>query len=233
MRSSILIIDKAIEPSRMEESEWLKQGGTTVHAATMQEGIEKVINNPHLFAVINADSINYLPLLKVMRDLTSTLIFVATSNYNLDEQAMALYAGADYYTMILDDAKQNVKLASAIIHRSYERNKKPPKTANIIIYENIIVVPDTRRIYCNDERLLLTKKEYEILFYLITNHDCVLSYGQIYSAVWKQEHDKAATHTLRNFIFQIRNKLKEKHAQHEYIHNERDYGYRFSLKPDE
>lgn len=69
----------------------------------------------------------------------------------------------------------NVQLALAQLLRCNERDKPPRKPSGMMTYEKFLVLSDSRRIFYNAARLKLTKMEYEILRYLIENHDFPLS----------------------------------------------------------
>ncbi|MCQ6557138.1 winged helix-turn-helix domain-containing protein [Paenibacillus mendelii] len=81
-----------------------------------------------------------------------------------------------------------------------------------------------KQVYVNLCRLELTKKEYGILEYLLSNKDKVLSAGEIIEHVWDSDSD------LFSNSFKVHiNSLKKKLAVHlgdkEIIRNTRGIGY--------
>jgi len=97
---TMLEVDKDIEVSKREQTEWLKHGISTVRVDTMQEAIEKLTKEPFLFTATNAGNVNYLPLLKTMRDTAPTFIFIIDTNYTTEKEVEALHNGADVYTKL-------------------------------------------------------------------------------------------------------------------------------------
>ena len=47
--------------------------------------------------------------------------------------------------------------------------------------------PAHRKVYCDDQEISLTAKEYDLLCLLATNKGRVLTYDQIYQKVWGEE----------------------------------------------
>lgn len=228
----MLVVDKNIEVSRVEQAEWLKHGIPTVRVDTMQEAIERLTKESFLFTVINADNVNYLPLLKVMRETALTLIFIIATECTVEKTIEAIRNGADVFTEFNADVEQNVQLALAQLLRCAERDVAPKNPHGMMIYENFLVLSDSRRVYYHDERITLTKKEYDLLHYFIANHDISLSYRKIYRRVWGGDITETSRKTLLNTVDKLKRKIAEMNSDHNYFLNEREHGYIFSAKAD-
>jgi two-component system KDP operon response regulator KdpE len=75
------------------------------------------------------------------------------------------------------------------------------------------------------EELKLTPTEYEILKYMASQADRVVTHRQLLKAIWGpnfQEH----THYLRIYIGQLRHKIEDDPTQPRYILTESGIGYR-------
>ena len=57
----------------------------------------------------------------------------------------------------------------------------------VITIPGFTIYPARRKIYHNRQEIYLTAKEYDILCLLESNKGIVLTYGQIYRAVWNEE----------------------------------------------
>lgn len=64
-----------------------------------------------------------------------------------------------------------------------------------------------RKVYCNDEEVHLTAKEYDLLCLLAENKGCVLTYEQIYRKVWKEEAFGNANNAIKCHIRNLREKI--------------------------
>lgn len=227
----MLVIDKDIEVSTREQAVSDRRGVSAVRVDSMQEAIEKHLSEPYLFTVINADNIQYKPLFKVLRGVTAAPILMITSNFKVGDQTESLLLGADGYTMF-HSPDENFDSAMAFLKNYNERVNKTGLPPGTTFYKNFLVMTPTRRIFCNDERLQLTKMEYRILHYLIMNHDIILTYKQIYRKVWDRAYDESAHQALWDYILRIRKKIRAVAGNTEYIINERDVGYRFTASHD-
>jgi DNA-binding response OmpR family regulator len=160
----MLVVDKNIEVSMREQTEWLKHGISTVRVSSMQEAIEKLTKEPFLFTAINADNVNYLPLLKTMGETALTFIFIIDTNYTTEKEVIALHNGADVYTKFNSNVELNVRLALAQLLPCNERDKQPKLPTGMIIYDGFLVSATSHQIFCNDVNIKLTKKEYDLLY---------------------------------------------------------------------
>lgn len=78
---------------------------------------------------------------------------------------------------------------------------------------------------CNNQKLNLTKHEFELLKVLIKNQNQVMTKSMLFDLVWGDE-DSADDNTLNVHISKIRNKLKEANSKEEYIETIWSVGYR-------
>lgn len=87
----------------------------------------------------------------------------------------------------------------------------------------------THSVKVDNQRLSLSKKEFDILYMLYSNPEVAFTKEQIYEAVW-HEASNGYCHAVENTIFQIRKKIKVYSAQHDFIKTVVGYGYRIQLK---
>ena len=80
-------------------------------------------------------------------------------------------------------------------------------------------------IYVRGEAVHLTPKEFELLSYMISNHDRVLTHRSLLGKVWGGEYTEQ-TEYLRVFIGNLRKKIESDPADPRYIVTEPWVGYR-------
>lgn len=85
---------------------------------------------------------------------------------------------------------------------------------------------DKRRITVEGEPVKLSATEYNLLSYLLQNKGKVLTFDEILSDVWGEEHRGSADY-VRVYIWHLRKKLEKNHKVPQYIHTEYGVGYRF------
>lgn len=231
MELSVLAIDKDNIKYEFVKSEWEKTGFPFERAYSMREAIEKLKKESFYLIGINADSIDYKPHLKVLRDIAQCPIMILTSDFSTKELVEAHENGADMFSPWREDTQFCVRLGLAIAQRFYERGKAgPPK---IISAGSLVLIPPYHRALYEDSEIVLTKTEFDLLYYLMVNRGRVLSHKQIYRYVWHGEYDETAPDVLWTAIKRIRDKIRRVTQEHEYIENIRGVGYRFPAEFDE
>jgi DNA-binding response OmpR family regulator len=86
----------------------------------------------------------------------------------------------------------------------------------------------TRRVYRNDQEIELKNKEYELLYFLVTNPDIVFSKEMLYERIWGMDV-YGDTKTVAVHINRLREKLEPDPANPVYIHTVWGAGYRFKV----
>ena len=91
---------------------------------------------------------------------------------------------------------------------------------------DLVIEPETRYVTLQGQELKLTRKEYDLLFWLATNPGKVYSYTQLYDHVWDELAVGDVTQVVKYHIKSLRKKMTSSEA--EYIKNVWGVGYRFA-----
>ena len=230
-------IETNIEGFKLYKELWNKIGVDGIHAESMTEGIklavevEKSKTDELFFISIVSDEINYMPQLKIMSEETSAPILIATSNSCDDERLEAINNGADYYGNFCKTHEKNIKTVISVINSIERRTEKGCENSSIYIHGDVLISKDLHLAFIADKEIKLTKRDMDILRFLIINRECVVSYEQIYESIWfddDREPNKnydlfhSAMKRLRKKIFDASEKY--------YIKNVREVGYCFTKK---
>lgn len=162
--------------------------------------------------------------LEVMRSLKShkkeTAVIIISANSSLDDKLRGLDLGADdYMTKPFHLAELNSRVKAVLRRRKFEGNDR-------IEFQEISVDTRSRTAYVNSMALQLTKKEYDLLLFFLTNKGRVLSKAIIAEHLWGDSSD-----LLDNFDFiyvhinNLRKKLTSAGAK--YIKTAYGSGYTF------
>jgi len=222
----LLAIDKNTAVSMRESATWDKYGVENIRVSSMQEAIEKLNKTNYLFIAINADNINYLPHLRILRGMTPIPIFIICSTYTTDKEVEALRNGADLFVEWRDTPEDNAKSALAVLHRYTERTKEHKKAVKILSHGDILIVVDFHKAFVKDKELPLTKTELQILYYLMLNQGRVITHEQIQKKIWPNE-SSVSSENLYAYMKRLRKKIRAV-ANDSYIETVRDVGYRLS-----
>jgi len=206
---------------------WEKQGFNLLRASNMNEAIKLARKTNLIAVIINADNINYLPQLAILRDCINILIYIMTSNFSSAECIESFKLGADVYTQWCN--LETAALQMFVLYKRISQNNV--KEINFRFIENggIYIYPDYRKVFLNDNEINLRKKEFDILYYLVNNKGKVITFEQIYSQIWGEEYSIKEHHLLWNQVSNLRKKISDVSGGREYIECIKGVGYRFKV----
>lgn len=163
-----------------------------------------------------------------LREWTDTPIIVLSVRDNEREKVRALDKGADdYLTKPFGIEELLARVRVALRHRPSQTTQK---TASITA--GPIVIDLTRHIVTRaGVEVKLTSTEYNLLAYLASHADRVLTHQSILTRVWGEVYAEQVEY-LRVYMRQLRKKLEDDPHRPKYILNEPGVGYRFVIPPD-
>jgi len=168
------------------------------------------------------DGLDLINLIKE-RNRQAGLLIVSAKN-SLDDKIKGLDMGADdYITKPFHLAELNSRIKSLVRRRHFDGT-------NELVFNEIRVNIDSGEVYINDSLIDLTRKEYEILLYLIVNKNKVITREAIAEHVWG---DNISYSDNFDFIYShiknLRKKIEQKNGS-DYLNNIYGIGYKFSEK---
>lgn len=145
-------------------------------------------------------------VITAMREIQPMPILILSENSSTSDQVAALQNGADDYLEKPYSLEICLAKAQALLRRYTELNHIAERGYAVVCHENLLLDTARRIVSFNGNEIALSRKEYEILLYLMRNKNRVLTYEQIYEAVWKDTYlnDNA---TIFYQIGQLRRKL--------------------------
>lgn len=87
----------------------------------------------------------------------------------------------------------------------------------------------THSVKVNQREIFLSRKEFDLLYFLYANPDVTFTKKQLYEAVW-HEPANDRYHAVENTVFQIRKKLNPDGESHDFIKTVVGYGYKINLE---
>jgi len=168
---------------------------------------------------------NGLQLLQALKSAGKTdgVIIISAKN-ELDDKIKGLNLGADdYLTKPFHLSELSVRI-SAIIRR------KNLKGSSLLSFEEITIDVQARTVIVSGQNIILTRKEYELLLYLVINKNRVLSKNTIAEHMWGDDMDMADNYDfIYAHIKNLRKKLLNAGAG-DYIKSVYGMGYKFALR---
>lgn len=104
----------------------------------------------------------------------------------------------------------------------------PVQKRNIITVRGLTIDPDARQVFVNSKEVVLTQKEFDLLFFLIRNVNHVFSKDELFERIWGIDAIGDVT-TVTVHIARIREKIEEEPNKPKYINTVWGAGYRLMV----
>lgn len=201
------------------------EGYVCEEAGSLKEGLDKI--KVYEYDCVIADI--GLPDgsgLQLVRELKSTLpdtgVIIISARNSLEDKVGGLDIGADdYLTKPFHLSELNARVKSIIRRRKFHGSKE-------IDFHEIHVAPETLSVSVNGKPLTLTKKEFDLLIYFISNKDKVLTREYIVEHLWGDYIDSADSYDfIYTHVSNLRKKLIE-HGARDYVKTVYGVGYKFT-----
>ena len=150
-------------------------------------------------------------------------IIIISARNSLSDKIEGLDIGADdYLTKPFHLSELNARVKSVIRRRSFEGN-------NEIVCNEISISPDSLNVTVNNRPVILTKKEYDLLLYFISNKNRLVTKESIAEHLWGDNMDLADSFDfIYTHIKNLRRKLLNEGAK-DYIQTIYGIGYKFNI----
>jgi len=223
-----LAVDSDLDIDGQYVAEWATRGIRMERADDMVEAMKKLQINEYVFVGINADAVDFMPLLNTMRNMTNTPILVATSdsNFSTEKEVASLTNGADLYARWHDSPEKNVNSVLAHISRKTARKGE---LSPVMFYKNMVISLAQRNAFISNTPLDLTRQEFDLLHYFMINEGNILTFEQIYRLIWGDEYDGSTYETIKGLVKRLRKKIGLADGEHINIQNRWAVGFTLPL----
>lgn len=151
---------------------------------------------------INMPGTNGLELCKNIRNHTTCPILFVTARITEQDKINGFqYGGDDYITKPFSLNELTARVAAHL--RRDERGKNKP---NILTSNELLVNLSERTVFYNGTEIPFSKREFELIEFLITNANQVFDRERIYERVWGYEAE-GDSGVVKEHIRKIRSKL--------------------------
>lgn len=164
-----------------------------------------------------------LKLIENLKKLNNnTGIIIVSARNSLDDKLAGLDLGADdYLTKPFHLSELNARVKAVLRRRKFEG-------ATTVIFHEIELLPDQGTVKVNGKNLVLTKKEFELLLFFISNKNRLLTRESIAEHLWGDSIDLVDNF---DFIYTHINNLRKKilkNGGNDYIKTVYGIGYKFT-----
>lgn len=139
----------------------------------------------------------------IIRNSVKIPIIFLTAKTSENDLLEGFNVGGDDY--IKKPFSPNELLARVDAH--LRRDDRMHECREKISFDNITIYSDEKSVYYMDDKICFTKKEFEIIYLLASNHNKIFSQEEIYDKIYDIE-SYALFRGISEFIYKIRMKFK-------------------------
>ncbi|HZC44576.1 MAG TPA: response regulator transcription factor [Acidobacteriaceae bacterium] len=226
----VLLVDDEAAIRRALRTPLNELGFETVEVSRGEEAL--LLVRAESFHVVLLDiqmpGIGGMKTLTRLRALAPRMPILMLTVQDCEEQKVeALECGADDYIT----KPFSIRECIARIRSAVRRAQTPERTEDATVQIGEIKIQPTRRLVSKSGRPIhLTKKEYDILHYLMLHAGRAVTYGRLLSSVWGMEY-RSEVDYLRTFVRQLRKKIEDDPSNPKYLLTDPYVGYRFAEYP--
>ena len=153
------------------------------------------------------DGIETCTELRAIDELHNTMIIFLTARNEDYSQIAGFDAGADDYVSKPIKPKVLSSRLNALLRRKPGTNSKQETSDNILVRNGLTIDREKYIVFVQDREVILSKKEFELLYFLASKPNKVFTREEIYSAVW-EDGIIVGERTIDVHIRKLRDKLK-------------------------
>jgi two-component system KDP operon response regulator KdpE len=202
--------------------------GFQIHEASRGEEALQLLHSTQVDVVlldINMPGIGGIETLRRIRAAAPRLpVLMVTVLDGEEEKVEALELGADDYItkpFSIRELIARIRTAHRRVHAPVRVEDAPMEIGEIRL------VPSRRSVTKRGQPVHLTRKEYDILYCLMSRAGRVITYSRLLTAVWGADCREEVEY-LRTFVRQLRKKIEDDPSNPTYLLTDVYVGYRFA-----
>ncbi len=227
MRDKILIVDDERDICEILEFNLLNEGYEITCTYSAEEALEKLTPDYSLILldVMMGEMSGYKMAEALRRNNNNISIIFLTAKDTENDMLTGFSVGGDDYISKPFSIKEVVVRVKAVLKRNKPaEEQQTQETGSKLVFDEICIDLESKEVVIENEKIILTKTEFEILATLAQNPEKIFSRDDIIDRVWK-DNPYITERTVDVHIARLRKKLGE-HAF--IISNRSGYGYRFN-----
>lgn len=225
MTARILIVEDETPIRRLLRVALEAEGHSVIEASTAREGIVSAARETPSAVILDlglpdADGIT---VLKAIREWSTIPVLILSVRADETGKVAALDAGAQDYVVKPFGVKELLARLRALLRDRSDENM----VRSVIDIGEIRMDAAAHTAHRGTEDLKLTRREFDLLWLLMSNAGRLLTQNFILKAIWGPAHT-GDTQYLRVYIRQLRTKIGDDASNPQYIFTEAGVGYRFA-----
>lgn len=203
-------------------AEYMRRGGHTCFMA--DDGIDALMllkSNPMDLMILDLmmPNLDGFAVCKMAREMSDLPIIILTAKGSEDDKLKGYHLGADDYMTKPFSPKVLLAKVNALLRRSAFL---PSDAVNA---GKISIIPAAHKVFLDGQEITLTYKEYELLYFFLSNPGQIFSREQLLNRIWGYDFE-GTTRTVDTHIKTLRHKLG---SEGRYIVTLIRSGYKFEV----
>lgn len=193
-----------------------------------EEAIERIRVSSYAVLIIELmiPKIDGLSILQQVHAMgNNVLVLMISENNSLDSKLECFNLGADDYLVKPFDLEELIARVHALVRRTMQQGAKTLNVGPVEINRH------KREVRLEGKIIELTTKEFDFIYYLISNKNIVVSRQQILDNVWEYDYEMNSN-LIDVYIKSLRKKIAEK-TNYKLIQTVRGVGYVFKWDADD
>ncbi|MGM0502964.1 MAG: response regulator transcription factor [Bacillota bacterium] len=219
----ILIVEDEEKIARFLELELEHEGYEVETVYDGRTALEQIEENNYSLVLLDImlPKLNGMEVCRRVRKNSEIPIIMLTAKDDTMDKVMGLDLGAYDYMTKPFDIEELLARIRGILRRT--ENKTSAQNENILQVKELKVNTQTREVILAGKEVELTKKEYDLIVYLLQNKNIVLQRDQILKEVWGYDY-VGNTNIVDVYIRYLRTKIDD-NSPTDYIETVRGVGY--------
>ena len=221
----VLIVEDERRIARFLQMELEHEGMSTAIEDNGRRAYERIMQENYDLILLDVmlPDMDGFTICRKVRELSQVPIIMLTAKDDIDDKVQGLDIGADDYITKPFATPELLARMRVVLRRQESQREAKGVQEEILSVKNLIMYPARHEVKVDATPVELTKKEYDLLEYLLRNKRTVLTRDQILSNVWDYDY-MGDTNVVDVYIRYLRQKLDDR-FQEKYIHTMRGVGY--------
>lgn len=221
----VLIVEDERRIARFLQMELEHEGMNTAIEDNGRRAYERIMQENYDLVLLDVmlPDMDGFTICRKVRELSQVPIIMLTAKDDIDDKVQGLDIGADDYITKPFATPELLARMRVVLRRQESQREAKEVQEEILSVKNLIMYPARHEVKVDAVPVELTKKEYDLLEYLLRNKRNVLTRDQILSNVWDYDY-MGDTNVVDVYIRYLRQKLDDR-FQEKYIHTMRGVGY--------
>jgi two-component system response regulator ArlR len=222
-KEKILIIEDEEKIARFVELELEYEGYKVKKAFNGRDGLELAKTRPFDLVLLDImlPGLNGIEVLRRIRQFSDVPVILLTARDAVVDKVTGLDGGADDYITKPFAIEELLARIRAALRKKAGSNEM--KTSSILVAGDLCLDPMKREVQVNDNLIDLTKREFDLLQYLLENKNIVMNRDTLLENIWGYDFS-GGTNAVDVYIRYLRAKIEEPFGI-KIIHTVRGVGY--------